>query len=40
MISNNLIYFLVKSGFAYEMTWEDLIQVLHLVGVTLGEVNV
>lgn len=39
MISNNFIYFLVKSGFAYEVTQEDLIQVLHLAGVTQGEVT-
>lgn len=39
MISNNLINFLVKSGFAYEITQEDLVQVLHLAGVTQGEVT-
>lgn len=40
MISNNSVYFVVKSGFAYEMMQEDLIPVLHLAGVTKGEVTV
>lgn len=41
--SNNLKQLgllLVKSGFAYEMTREDLIQVLHLAEITQGEVTV